>query len=275
MDEVHRAFRSGEFEWPLIHSKKHPLFDENDQQWLFLAKRLVGLLQSDVADTRKNKTYIESAKRYMEIESDLREAGGYSNLVVANSYAEYAAGFLLKAVIENRKLEREVNEISLSRQTRKPFSANGFLLLHYEEDEIFQNEREKIGSLKKDLDFMTLGKQVKELFPKLSEVEIPITTTELLDRPMVIRLLVETAATESNWNIFLPGLLEYIHRGGKVEQLNVGDIREFERVMGGSEEKYKFPFFGIRYLSVSGLLGKIRSCQETDVRKQLDQRLLN
>jgi hypothetical protein len=84
-----------------------------------------------------------------------------------------------------------------------------------------------------------------------------LPTSQILQRGKLSPLLFRLYQTTQLGQVNLPGLLDYLRRGGAIDRTRwySGYFPEFESLMGESFRKYKFDYDGQVYLRPSDLLG--------------------
>lgn len=274
--EIATAFSRREAKWHRLDSVENPSFrEENDRIWVDLAKDLVAILRQNVARVRRGGNDLEAAKDYLAIEMGLRKADGYTNLLVANAYAQMAGISLTKALVDKPGLAETIQEILASRKARGELDIRSFFLDYIDDDPLLKNNVDYIKSLKEDMSLFEAGIEIQRGIPEFGTLEFPENTLELIERPAIGRLFTEIAAGEMTLTALLPGLAEFYRRGGKEADLDRGNARPFEQIMGDVKRDHSYPLFQMRYLDVTRLLNLIEMSRDTRSRELLDKKILN
>jgi hypothetical protein len=79
------------------------------------------------------------------------------------------------------------------------------------------------------------------------------SVTRLLREPSAVALLLRRSSTHLLARVSLPGLLAFVERGGKYEEVNPADITSFLQRMAGSERSFQDKSAGVKSLGVGHL----------------------
>lgn len=244
VNEIANAFSHGEPKWPRLNSVEHPEFNEKvDRPWENLAEDLVETLRKDVASVRSAGNHLNAAKDYLAVEEGLRRADGYTNLLVANAYAQMAGLSLTKALVDKPELARTIQEILASRKAWEKLEIRRFFLDYIDDDLLLRDHVVFVKSLKENMSLFEAGIEIQRGIPEFGALKFPDTTIELIRQPAIGRLFTEIAASEMTLVALLPGLAEFYQRGGNEADLNRGNVQPFKNIMGGVERNYTYPLF--------------------------------
>jgi hypothetical protein len=139
-----------------------------------------------------------------------------------------------------------------------------------DQDSQLDGKRGQIESIAQDKNFyqaMTpLGISMDDVMAATFEVEKG-RTSALLREPSAIRLIGRMARTEALKWVHLRGLIEFLKRGGTLNELNPADIRDFQRRMGNDVNQYKYPLLSIKRLSIDEPLFLVNLHRDVAVRR--------
>jgi hypothetical protein len=185
----------------------------------------------------------DEPRDYAMLASALERAGGYSNMLLADSFRRLAFFRLSAAVVRGTRSAAEVRrEVE---QTAVPHVEIRSLLERLApDDEALSGSAFELGNITPD----------QSVFAALEVAGLGDATSlaartfnELMATPSAAALLVRLAATE--WlGLRVKGLAMFLERGGKVEELDPADIRPFKTRMDGAERTFAYLPLSIRYL---------------------------
>lgn len=192
----------------------------------------------------------DESRTYSTLASALERAGGYSNMLLADSFRRLALFRLSAAVVRDSRLAAEVRrEVE---QTAVPHVEIRSLLERLApDDEVLSGSASELEKITPDQSVFA-ALQVAGLGDATSLAGR--TSNELMGTPSAAALLIRLAATE--WlSLRLKGLAMFLEKDGKLEELDPADIRPFKARMGGAERTFAYRPLSIRYLRGGDLRG--------------------
>ncbi len=217
-----------------------------------LAKELFGKIREFEVQYGKDDN-INSLTAAVEIYSRmgriLKRKQGYVNLVLTETVYRLGLSRLASFLRENPERYQEVD--NLWQNFDKPFYDVSNIIVFCEEELGIANAKNKIEKFPESI-FYSINKIIPEHFKmKVSEelsVDDPykmFSTTHLIDEMDIFIFLQRLSGTDTILEISIPGAIEYLNRGGQIEDLPKywKDVRPFEKIMEGSE-KMKANFSG-------------------------------
>lgn len=182
-------------------------------------------------------------RTYAVLSRALENAGGYSNVLLADSFRRLAVLRASEALVKGaRPLDwrQEVEELDTPNIEPRTFLER----LAVEDDEVSRNrpELEKIAptqSVYAALQASGLGDA-----SSLAGADF----NELMEHPSAAGLLVRLTGTQMLCRVSLKGLLTFLEKGGTYQELDPADIRPFRTRMAGAEKSFQYPLLDVRYL---------------------------
>lgn len=262
LDEASTSLEGGRYQWPSL-----PLDDgsEDGNDWIALSKNFVVLLADHVRKNRGGNAadLVEFAKQYFSIEAALRKSGGYTNQVLGNVYATYGVYFLASALVQDSSLHDKVSKALDTRTSNTPVSVSEFLLQHLRHDPLLSGHRDDVQKIGEEVDnnLILAGMRLQELIPALGDASPPETTSGLIDAPAVPVLLSRVTLTEYASTVILPGLIQFIELGGKLDGLVRGSVNPVKDVLGDAVYNYKYELLGVRSLNSGAMMNLLEDAR--------------
>ena len=189
---------------------------------------------------------------YLALSKQLRNSGGYANLVLGDSLRRLAICHAVRYLIESRdvapwKAIPDMRQIWIAKEPIRALIA--------EEDRTLDLSALDAASDTELLDrsFAILGANAATITSQLSST----TASTLLDNASLVLLIQRLSVTDFISAVSLPGLVEFLSRGGMLEQLRTDDVRPFLSIMNGDEKRYFYAPLGVDHLYVEHLLGLV------------------
>jgi len=203
--------------------------------------RAIGKSFDPAAETRAN------TEAYLQIASTLSKAGGYSNLLLADSIYRLviyrAAQGLTISGGDVEKARSLIEKLLVPSVDIK-----GTLLLFLKDDALLNEQVEKIKDIAPSENIYSVSQRL------LSKNEphdfAALSFSDLLENPSGLSLTLRMAQTEVLVKIGLKSLSKFIQNGGMRSELDPSDITRFTERMGGTQHDYRYLPLGIRRLSV-------------------------
>jgi hypothetical protein len=199
---------------------------------------------------------LKNCRAYREISAALQSAGGYGNLLLADSLDRLdifqLSGCLIKNIASKEEVKALVTELPV------PETDITALLESLALDDTFLSaHRDALGSVDTSGDLFGAIQSLGIPQNKIAyELMLPASqsVTRLLREPSAVALLLRRNSTHLLGKVSLPGLLAFLDRGGKYEELNPADITSFLRRMAGAERSFQDKSAGVKSLGVGHLL---------------------
>lgn len=210
----------------------------------------------------------DEAKAYLQIAEALTNAGGYSNILLADSLYRlviFRAAQDLSSSFDNRgKVESYVSEL-----IAPSFDIKERLVSFAKDDPILAQRISVIEKIDSSDNLYVISQQ---LLAKNSSDPDRVDSGEftfsyLMANPSGFDLAFRIAQTEMLTTIGLKSLLEFIKNGGSLSELDPSDITRFKKRMSNSKDGYRYPAFGIRRLSVDHPLSVLEIGSNQHVRQ--------
>lgn len=189
------------------------------------------------------------------IADKLRGAGGYGNLVVADSIDRLLV-FRLSGWIIAHPGEVSVTKAMVERLASTELDPKETLLRLVDEDSYLDERRADITKIDSGKHiFIGLAPIGLEMSDVMSLIQTKNShTNSLLEKPSAVALVVRMTETAAMRKVHLPGLVRFLERGGQFEELSYADVRAFESRMRGETATFRFPPLGIKRLTEQHLL---------------------
>lgn len=182
----------------------------------------------------------------------LREAGGYTNVLLADSSYRIAVGNLTLHVLRHPSdfapssdLLNELRFQSLSTTTAGTLIQEGL----GNPDAVRILERAGIGEVLVT-SFQLCGVTSKQVIWSLGEKG---TTSAMLKTQQTALLILRLASADLVAAYSLPGLLRFLGRGGALKDMESDNIDAYYRVMGPVTRDFSFPPMGLKELTAMRL----------------------
>ena len=188
---------------------------------------------------------------YAAVGAVLEKAGGYSNLLLADSLRRLTLLRIAERVLGGSQSMAEIRK-QLSYVAIPDVEVRTLLEQLAPEDTLLKDRKSEIERIAPS---QTVYSAIESVGIKDSVVGQARTFSELFEHPSVGAVVVRMAGTKLVYSVSLPGLISFIEKGGTKNELNPGDIRAFKVRMSGEDKLFVYPPLGVRYLSVSHVLG--------------------
>jgi hypothetical protein len=189
----------------------------------------------------------DEPRTYSTLASALERSGGYSNMLLADSFRRLALFRLSAAVVRGSRpaadVRREVEQIAVPH-----VEIRGLLERLAADDEALNGNASELGKITPDQNVYA-ALQASGLGDPSSLSGRPFG--QLIENPSAVALMLRMAGTELLYTISLNGLLSFLEKGGTYAELNPADMTAFKARMGGSTKSFQYPPLGVRSLSVS------------------------
>ncbi|MEP6670779.1 MAG: hypothetical protein ABJF10_16595 [Chthoniobacter sp.] len=233
--------------WPNVGSQQYANTLADKERTL--ATKGIGLVQAlhmkvkrdFVSDGQKPE---DAAKTYLSIAEALESAGGYSNLVLADSVRRLAVFRLSEALVRFPPATAGSRAIIDSNDTQS-IDLRALLERLCRDDLGLAEHRAELAKIEPSQN-MFAAFEIAGLGDASSLGAVSFT--HLIELPSAPGLVMRIAATQQLYKISLRGLLAFVEKGGTYKELNPADITAFQRRMNGEEKTFKYPPLSIRYL---------------------------
>lgn len=202
------------------------------------------------------------------IADQLRRAGGYSNLVLADSAERLVILHVADWVIANPSDAPKARAAIKKHAAAAGFDLKQVLVSLVDEDPYLDDKRAEVAKVdgnKAIYEALTpIGIGMKDV---LSAMQLEQRTTgRLLNKPSAVALVVRMAETNALRNVHLAGLLAFFEKGGRIDELDAANESAFEKRMGKDTRSFRSSPLQIRYLSSEHLLALIQMHAASNVR---------
>jgi hypothetical protein len=210
----------------------------------------------------------DEAKAYLQIAKVLTDAGGYSNILLADSLYRlviFRAAQDLSSSFENRgKVESFVRELpapSLGIKER--------LTSFAKDDPSLAQRISVIDGIAPSDNLYVISQQllVKDNADADRVDSGNLTFSNLMANPSGFGLTFRIAQTEMLATVSLKALLEFIKQGGTLSELDPADVTRFKKRMSNSKGDYRYPALGKRRLSVDDPLGVLQISTDLNTKR--------
>lgn len=212
-------------------------------------------------------TNLDEEKAYLQIAKVLTDAGGYSNILLADSLYRLVifrvAQDLSLSFDNHGKVEGFVSEFPAPTLSIKERLAS-----FAKDDPSLANQVSLIDEIDPSDNLYVISQSLTKdnADPDLVDGS-NLTFSNLMTNPSGFGLTFRIAQTEMLTAIGLKSLVKFIGKGGSVDELNPSDITTFKKRMGESRDEYSYPAFGIRRLSVDHPLSILEIGTDQNVRQ--------
>lgn len=183
-------------------------------------------------------------RTYAALASALEKSGGYSNMLLADSFRRLAILRISESLVRGSRPAAEARQ-DLEQIEVPHIEARGLLERLALEDEALSSNRSELGKITSDQNiYAALQAAGLGDGPSL----MGKTFSQLMDNASAAALLVRMAGTEMLYNVSLKGLVAFIEKGGTYQELDPADVRPFKNRMGGTEKSFRYPLLDVRYL---------------------------
>lgn len=209
---------------------------------------------------------------YFSLETTLREAGGYHNLVLADTVAELAFYRLSGALVEDGPEQVAAVERILARRPPRPFDLRGNLNTLAAQDPFLDRHRGNLGDVRGDESFVVLAMLLTRDDPDGPATLEAATgrglgSRTLLEQPSAVGLILRMATSATALDCLLPGMIEFLKAGGSADEL-AGDPRSLRQRLGKRLYTYRMPFFDMKGLDSDRLRSVVELHRDPATRGQ-------
>ena len=227
-----------------------------------LVKQLDGKIKRDFLSAGNGSG--AEIEGYSKLSTMLEEAGGYSNLILADGLRRLVILRCSEWLISGSRSFSEIRK-SIDTLSVPALDIRKFL-------ERFSAEDEALSKHRADFAKITASQNIYGALEAAgiqgSTSLAPESFSQLIDSPSPLGLLTRVASTEFLYAISLKGLLLFLEKGGTFQELNPADITAFKNRMSGAERDFKYPPLGVRSLSASQLRSLFELSQDPGMKKE-------
>lgn len=202
------------------------------------------------------KLSLNNVRAYRDIATALQDADGYSNLLLADTLNRLAIYELSGCLIKNIASHGKVKALAAALHV-PDIETTTFLQRLTPDDAFLTAHREALANINTSGDVFGAIQSLGIPPNKISyDLMLPAnqSVARLLREPSAVELLLRRTTTHLLANVSLAGLLSFIERGGKYEELNPVDITPFLQRMAGAERSFQDKLSGVKSLGVGQLL---------------------
>lgn len=245
--------------WPIIISSYAvDRLPDNQKQIAINGIELACALQKKITDhfdsvSELSLTQLETeVALYNSIATALNQAGGYGNLVLADSSLRLAifriSGWLVFHPDDTSETEKLLQSLNVPTINVK----NMFTELAQQDAEVQSHESE----IQKIKNGDNLFKACESIGIKPDVVFVPSSKfmSSFLRESSVVGLIARRAETEAIVKVNLAGAVRFFQLGGTYSELDPRDIRPFESRMKNEAKAYKYPILQIKQFKASDVL---------------------
>jgi hypothetical protein len=258
IESIAKSVQSDSSQWPRIGSQyelnKLPRADQVDASArLDLGRKLIKKLQKGIESSESNASDLRSeVATYATLANAASNAGGYTNLLLADLLDQAIFYRLSTAVRANPQAASELSGLLALRSSSPTFDLKSTLKELATQDPLLEEHTQQIDQLKGNENFVALCAIFNSAIPaKMASSSKAMSTTDLLENESGLALVVRLGTTHALLNCVLPGLLEYLEKGGEVAELSSSNNLAFKKRMGESIYKYRAPFIGMQFLDAT------------------------
>jgi hypothetical protein len=184
---------------------------------------------------------------YSRLARELQAAGGYANSVLANTVHTLVfyriSQWLVRKPSEWRAVKEFVSTVPITR-----VEVRTELLRYIDDDPLLLAERKDVEGLATPNLYETADKLGIDPGIVLGASKETSSGRGLLDFPNSFALVCRLTYTDMWYRMCLPAFLEFLEKGGTLDELDPKDIRRFETRIRAFGAKYKFSSLAIRRL---------------------------
>jgi hypothetical protein len=209
----------------------------------------------------------DETKAYLQIAKVLTNAGGYSNILLADSLYRLVifrvAQDLSLSFDNHGKVEAFVSELPAPTLGIKERLAS-----FAKDDPSLANQLSVIDDFAPSDNLYVIAQKLAKDDPDPDRVDSGnLTFSHLMANPSGFGLTFRIAQREMLTVIGLKSLIEFIGLGGSLDELNPSDITAFKKRMDVSKDEYRYPALGIRRISVNHPLSVLAIGADQNVRQ--------
>jgi len=245
--------------WPvIISSYASERLPEKQKQLALQSVQLGETLLEKMANTFKGESDPEQAELesdvalYSSLASRLRQAGGYGNLLLADSAERLAifrvSGWLVFHPDDTSEAAKFLPLLNVPAVDVKALLSK------------LSDQDAEIGKAAAKIQATKQGKNLYETFSLMGidyekALNPPAQAAEkLLKESSVVALITRMAATESLVRVNISGAIRFFQKGGTYAELNPRDIRPFESRMGQEAKTFNNPLLQAKEFKESDVL---------------------
>lgn len=210
----------------------------------------------------------DEAKAYLQIAKVLTDAGGYSNILLADSLyrlvifraaKDLSSSFSNLGKVESFVIELPAPSLGIKERLASfakddPSLARRISVINgiTPSDNLYVISQQLLAKDNADADLVDSGN---------------LTFSNLMDNPSGFGLTFRIAQTEMLATVSLKALLEFIKQGGTLSELDPADVTRFKKRMSNSKGDYRYPALGKRRLSVDDPLGVLQISSDPNTKQ--------
>lgn len=272
---AHLIVENKTLKWPeLTSNASQALNQPTSPKSSILGNALLEKIRNYEGSTsRELESSLKACEVYAELSRGLQESNGYVNVCLADAVNCLIISRLMEILVKYPSSSERVRAI-LEKSDCLKFSTRTFLKMIHDEHALNM----KAGVDLNSLDEKTLESRILASVD-ITEDEIvsryglgKAKTSNLINDLEVGVLLYRMGQNDVAANVDMAGLLEFLRRGGKLNQINAHDERPFRIVMNGAEDHFKSDLMGTR-LTFSSLVQMISFANNSRINPMLKNAL--